>query len=459
MTPHLRYPPSKNRLMPTPVNKPDGGLFYGWWLVGLSGFVMMLAHVPLFHAMSVWAVALEREFGWSRTQLGLALTFTRIEGGLMGPVEGYLTDRLGARRMVFFGLFLLSVGFFFFSKVESLWMFYTAYLIMAFGQGFCGWLPVMTLLNHWFVRQRTTAIGWANTGTRLGGLVIVPLIAWAIDPDYDRIGWRTTALVLSVITILVAYPISCLIQNRPEDTGLLPDGDNPRPKTDGKAASLEGEDETASRYEKPWYGSSLHADATNPPDLTAGEAVRTAAFWLISVGHGLTAMVILAIMAHVGLLLEDAGFSIQTTAWIVSAYTGVSMIFQLIGGYAGDRVSKRIALFVFSTLQALGVVVLTFATTSPSLLLFAVLFGAGFGGRNPLTIAIRGDYFGQASFGKILGLSTVPMNLFMILAPPFAGWMRDVQGDYILAFWILAGCSFAGGVCFLCARKPTRTVS
>ena len=100
--------------MPTPVSKPEGGLFYGWWLVGLSGFVMMLAHVPLFHAMSVWAVTLEREFGWSRTQLGLALTFTRIEGGLMGPVEGYLTDRLGARRMVFFGLLFLSVGFFFF---------------------------------------------------------------------------------------------------------------------------------------------------------------------------------------------------------------------------------------------------------------------------------------------------------------------------------------------------------
>ena len=58
-------------------------IFYGWRLVAVSGFVMMLAHVPLFHAMGVWAVALEREFGWSRTQLGLALTFTRIEGGLM----------------------------------------------------------------------------------------------------------------------------------------------------------------------------------------------------------------------------------------------------------------------------------------------------------------------------------------------------------------------------------------
>ena len=49
---------------------------------------MVISTVPLFHAMSLWAVALDREFGWNRTQLGLALTFTRVEGGLMGPLEG-----------------------------------------------------------------------------------------------------------------------------------------------------------------------------------------------------------------------------------------------------------------------------------------------------------------------------------------------------------------------------------
>ena len=76
------------------ASRPAQGIFYGWWLVAISGFVMVISTVPLFHAMSLWAVALQRQFGWSGAQLGFALTFTRIEGGLMGPIEGYLTARV-----------------------------------------------------------------------------------------------------------------------------------------------------------------------------------------------------------------------------------------------------------------------------------------------------------------------------------------------------------------------------
>ena len=95
---------------------------------------MVISTVPLFHAMSLWAVALDREFGWNRTQLGLALTFTRVEGGLMGPLEGYLTDKVGTRRLVLIGLLILGGAFIFFGQIQNLGMFYTAYILMALGQ-------------------------------------------------------------------------------------------------------------------------------------------------------------------------------------------------------------------------------------------------------------------------------------------------------------------------------------
>ena len=104
-------------------------------------------------------------------------------------------------------------------------------------------------------------------------------------------------------------------------------------------------------------------------------------------------------MLHLAPMMTDEGYSIQTAAYVVSGYTGVSMIFQLIGGYVGDRVPKNVALMVFTMSQALGVLLLTFGP--PTLLVaygFALLFGIGFGGRNPISAAIRGDYFGS---GKI----------------------------------------------------------
>ena len=429
-------------------------VFYGWWLVVISGFTMTIATVPLYHAMAVWSVALEAHFGWSRGQLGLALTFTRIEGGLMGPIEGYLTDRLGARRMIFIGLVILGIGFLIFAGVRNLWMFYAAFIVMALGQGLGSWLPLMTTINNWFSRRRATAMGWANVGSRIGALLLVPAIAWAVDPEQTRLGWQLTALILGVVTLVLAFPLTRLIRNRPQEYGQSPDGDPhdllSQPATAASTPSLPERGTGTRATTTPQRRQTTQEDG----DMTAGQALRTPAFWLISFGHGFTSMVILAIMTHLGLLLKDKGFDVQTTGWIVVVYTATAMVFQLVGGYAGDRWPKNIALFIFTTIQALAVVVLTLSSSLFMFYLYAVLFGIGFGGRNPLTTAIRGEYFGRTSFGRILGLSTVPMNVLLLIGSPMAGYMRDIQQSYDTAFLLLAGFNFLGGVLFLFARKP-----
>ena len=394
---------------------------------------MVIATVPLFHAITVWAVALEREFGWSRAQLGFALTFTRVESGLVGPLEGYLTDKVGTRLMVFVGLVILGGAFLFFSQVDNLWMFYLAYVLMAFGQGLGSWIPLMTMLNKWFNRRRASAIGWSNVVSRLGALLLIPTIAWTVDDEPGRIGWRMTAMIVGITILVLAAPLSRLLRNNPDDYGALPDGEPP--PTDASVTS---------------------PGAPREQDLTASEALRTPAFWFISLGHGFTSMVILAIMTHLGLMMVDKGYELEDAGFVVIVYTAVAMGFQLVGGYVGDRMSKRVGLAFFTSVQAAGVMVLVFAQTLPMFYVFGILFGAGFGGRNPLTVAIRADYFGTASFGKILGFSTVPMNVLLLVAAPFAGWMYDRYGTYELAFLILAGLNAFGAVCFLMSRRPTR---
>ena len=406
-------------------------------MVAVSGFIMMITSVPIFQASALWAVALESHFGWSRTQLGLALSFTRIEGSLTGPIAGYMVDRLGPRFMVFTGLSILTLGFVLFSQVQNLWMFYLAYFIMSVGQGQAGWLTVMTLLNHWFLRHRGMAMGLAMVGMGVGGLVLMPLIAWLINPDADRIGWRHTAEIFAAITLVSALVLPKIIRNKPEDIADYPDGQAPVvADSDSQASEVEQNQEL---------------------ELTIGQALRTQAFWCISFGHGFGSMVVLAIMSHLGLLMSDLDYGLQTAAWIIMLQTSVSIVFQFLGGWIGDLIPKNVALFIFTTIQGIGVVFLVIGPELIYFYAFAVLFGIGFGGRTPLTTAIRGDYFGRASFGKILGISTVPMNVLLLVAAPMAGFMRDELGDYDLAFITLAGLNMVGAILFLVARKPKLT--
>ena len=125
----------------------------------------------------------------------------------------------------------------------------------------------------------------------------------------------------------------------------------------------------------------------------------------------------------------------------------------------GDRIPKNVALFIFTAVQAGAVVLLAMASSLFDFYLFAIIFGIGFGGRNPLTTAIRGEYFGRASFGKILGVSTVPMNILLLISSPMAGYMRDVQGSYESAFMTLAVLNFLGAGLFLMSRKPKLPVA
>lgn len=483
---------SADAFTPSQVRRRARGVFYGWWLVPISGTVHTITSVPLFHAMGLWFVALEAAFGWNRTQLSLAFSFTRIEGGILGPVEGYLVDRMGVRRMALIGLTILAFGFLVLSQVRDVadipplsgipyvngvapLMFYIAFMIMALGQGFSGWLPMNTMLNNWFSRNKAKAMGISSAIGRLWALAIIPAMAWAVDPAQDNFGWRSTALLLAAVTILLALPLAKLIRNRPEDYGLLPDGDPPPdpPQAAQPAQTTQTAPSGPRAPSAPAAAPTPTRPSPAPPrrrlpnadgDFTLNQAMLTPAFWLIAFGQGFTSMTLIAMMAHLAPMLVDQGVSVPAAGWVVTTYTALSMLFQVVGGYIGDRISKRVGYFCFTTMQAVAVVLLVFSPALSERLgvpdlwpvfTFAVLFGIGFGGRNPLSTSIRGEYFGRSSFGKIMGMSQLPMNLLLLVAPLYAGYMRDTMGSYDAAFLSLAALNFLGGAMFLFAKKPT----
>ena len=425
------------------INHRLKGLFYGWNLVGLALLVNGLVGGPVWTGVGVWVKALETNFGWSRTQITGAFSLTQLEGGIIGPFVGYFIDRLGPQRMVLVGLMVTGLGFIVFSRSTNLAMFYFAYSMIMIGTVAGTWLPFMSVINRWFNRRRGTAMAVAGEGSFLGGFLLLPVMAWAVTPGH--LGWSATAMGIGLIFMAVAWPIARAIRTRPEDYGQYPDGD--------PLSNLQ--------EEEPAADDSPDRDPLDQdqPDFTARQAIRTSTFWLITLGHGLSSMLFATLTVHLVPLLTDQGLSLQTAAYTWSVTMVMGAVFQLIGGYVGDRIPTNLAIFGFATLQAAGFLMAILADSLTMALLVAVLYGAGFGGRSPLMMAIRGEYFGKRAFATLYGISMAPQWGLGLAAPLFAAIMFDAQGNYTLAFLVLGGLGAMSGVCFLLAKKPVLTES
>ncbi len=419
------------------------GVFYGWWLAVIGAVIMVIGTVPLFQALSLWLPVLSQSFGWTPLQLSWAFTLTRVEGTVMGPIAGWGVDKLGPRKMVVIGLAIFAVGFFLFSRTTNLWTFYLSFVVVSLGAGLGSWLPANTALNNWFRLRRSTAMSIPMLGFGLGGVVIVPLMAWTMGWDTKtameipgRLGWQNTALVVGAVGLVASVPLSLVVRNRPEDYGQHPDGVDPANAVGaGPRHSANG--------------------GTVAPDYTWQEAVRTRAFWLITMGHSSSSIIIISVMFYLGLLMVERGFSLGQIGTVISVQTAVSTAFILVGGIIGDRIPIRLAIFAFSFLQSIAMVILLIAETLPMFYLFTILMGIGFGGRTPLTTAIRGVYFGRSNFARITGISMIPMNIMFIAVVPYVAWMQEyITGSYTLPLATIAAVSAVGSAMFLMMGNP-----
>lgn len=409
-------------------------VFYGWVVVG-AGFINQVFNSGLgFQGFGTFVVPLEEAFGWSKTQLSAARSFMQIENGLMGPVEGFLVDRFGPRVTMAVGMSIFGLGLFLLGFIQSLWAYYAVFILMALGTSVGGFLVMSTAINNWFRRKRTLAMSLAQTGLGFGGIVVIPLLVWS----QGEFGWRTAAMGAGVAVWLIGIPAAMFMRHMPERYGVLPDGD-PSPS---QAAA-----DNLLLTTRPRGGGDV--------DFTLKEAVQTPAFWLIGLGHGLSILAITAIAVHQFAHMEQGiGLPRHTAALVVIVLNIMNIIGRLIGGVLGDRYDKRYMAAAGAGGASIGVFILAVANSFAEALAFGVIYGFFWGLRGPLMNSIRGEYFGRASFGKIIGTSSLLTMPASILGPIIAGFMADTQGDYVMGLIILSVVSALGSVLFLITRPP-----
>ncbi len=410
------------------------GVFYGWWVVTAGAGIQLLGGALLGQAFGAYVVLLREEFGWSKTVLSAASSLREAESGVVGPLQGWLLNRFGPRLVCQAGLVIFAGGFFLFSQVHELLLFFAAFFVMSIGASLCGYLTITYAAVQWFERRRATAISLTTAGFAVGGLAVRLTVQ-----SMESFGWRETAVLSGVILLVAGLPMAQLIRWRPADMGLGLDGDPLEPMMAGRRSLVETAGEPGTR------------------DFTLSEAMHTRVFWFVGLGHASALFIVSAMNVHlISHLKESLGYSLSFASTITLVLPLLFLVGTILGGPIGDRFSKRYLVVCCMFMHAGGILLLAYAANIAMVLAFTVLHGLAWGLRGPQMAAIRADYFGRASFATILGVSNLIIIVGTISGPIIAGVMYDQTGNYRAGFDILAGLAAAGSIFFILATKPAR---
>ena len=412
-----------------PPSGSKGGIFYGWWIVAISTAASTIQSAVFNVGAQTLVLPLIREFDTTRTAVSIAFSLRRLEGGVTGPLEGYLIHWMGPRPYMVVGWIIFGLGFIAMGLCQNMYQFYAAFLLVTLGQSVAGFLPIVTVLVNWFDHWRGRAIAIYQLGGSFGAL-LVPVLAWAVL----NIGWRPTTISVGIIVMIIGVPIALMMRPHPEEYGYLPDGAK---HTADEQSSLE--------------------DTVSSADSTSiAEALKSRSFWFLGFSHsaGITAWG--ALQVHQIPALVDIGINELTAAGVVSYTLVISAFGRLAGGFLGDILgTKRVTAVAFIA-QGASVVILAYAQSMTSVMVFATIFGIGFGTRGTLMTVLRAEVFGRKNFSRLAGLMDPVSSVSVLISPIFAGFIFDSSGSYQFAFLVLAAVNASGALLLLGIKMPKR---
>ncbi|MFC2005206.1 MFS transporter [Chloroflexota bacterium] len=405
-------------------------IFYGWWIV-LSGLTTnFLSGAMYIYGFSAFFLPISNELGWKRAVISLPIALSRLEGALFGPVEGYFVDRFGPRRLMFIGVILVGAGFLLLSRMNSLPVFYLVFIFFnALGAGLVT-ISIQVAVVNWFRKKRAMSMGITMGGYNVGAMA-TPVVVWLVATR----GWRSAALIIGLIMWVVQVPFSLIMRHRPEPYGYLPDG-----VTEQQMKTME----------VPSKGDAVLAEQ----NFTPAQAMRTRAFYFICLAYAARMMITAAIPVHLIAFIQDLGYSAAVGGSMMAIMGFCALVGRVVIGYVADSIPKRYAFAACMTVLGISVFFLSSARSMWQLVLWAVLYGPGYGGGAPVMGSMVADYYGRKHFGTINGLTHIAMAATTMVGPVFAGYMFDVTGSYRLAFISFAAVCAIGAVSAIMARRP-----
>jgi MFS transporter, OFA family, oxalate/formate antiporter len=396
--------------------------FYGWVVLGCICLAGFARQGPAVAVLSVFVVPMTDAFGWSRMELAGAVSLGSVLAAFVSPALGRVLDRRGSRLILCAAVLGTGFATMALSLTQSLAMFYLLFCFARMNWAGPFDLGLYGALNSWFVARRALATSIA-TLAQMSGLVAMPIIAQLAMRDG---GWRSGWVAIGATVLIVGFvPVWLFLVRRPEDVGLVPD--------------------------RIVAGAS---HAAPEPRYSRAEAMRTRAFWLLSLYTVLLYPVQAGVSLHQAPHLIERGISPIVAATVISFFSAASAVASFGVGFLPRRWPLRYILLVSALLMSIGSFGLIAIASAEDAYLAAGVFGLGLGGIMTLLPVAWADYFGRESYGAIRGVVLSLQVMAQAVGPLLSGVLRDWSGNYtdsLLVFGVLAALA---AVTALAARRP-----
>ncbi len=343
-----------------------------------------------------------------RADLKLRDALTLWSTAAIGFFSGMLADRIGVKKLMVTGMFILSACFYFYGQAQSLLDMYILHIFMGLVLCISGMIVNVILISKWFNNSRGLAIGILLAGTSVGNGLFPQINTYLLS-----IGeWREVMLWLSLIPLCYIPFLLLLVKESPDEL-----------KQDNQVIDQD-------------FSQINHSGGS-----TLKEALSTKNFWLLSLMAFCTFYSILAMTGHVFLLMREENYAPQIAA------TGVSIIF--IGGFIGKVLSGKMAEVIGRKkvlLTGVGVmfvgsifIVLALFFKDPIFIWIGLaLYGTGWGGLYTLIQLLTADLFGIIALGKIMGVINILDTIGGGLGPYMTGILYDKTQSYLLPFSVIS---------------------
>lgn len=386
-------------------NNSASGIFWGWYIVGAAFFVLAINYGSRY-CFGVFVKPLAQDYGWSRSVISLGASLNMFVYSACAVIIGRMVDRIAPRWIVTVGAVIAAISFMLTAFIREPWQFYLVYgLLLGIGSSGLGVVGVNSSVGKWFIRKRGTALGITTMGVSFGTVALTPL-AGVVVKNFD---WQTGFLMLGIITLVIGVSLSQLFfrKIRPEDHGMLPDGET-RPEMVVKIDAV-----------------------PEPVRLRFGDMCVDRRFQVLALSFGLAVMVLMSVFVHQVAFAIDQGIDRILAASSLAALGLAGFTGQFFFGWLSDRIrDPKYASFLGMLFMLAGLVLLLQVATARGLFFYAVIFGFGYGSLAPLMPILLADRFGRHYLGSVYGFVTLFLGIGGSIGPYLAGLIYDRFGAY-----------------------------